>query len=702
LTDRAKKNKIPIFVIAVGEDRPRRQLEWTDLRLPKQVRPEDTYPVVAELNGHGMAGEEVEVHLDAYRPSNPKERIELPPVKVKFSGGQIPHGQAEFTITPKLFPASGAAVEGQPPAKPGEETKAEYEEGEWRFVARVAKDKREVFPDPEHVTDPASLRVVKKPISVLLMASGPSREYQFVRTFFVREMEKGRADVCIYLQPPPLRDPRPGIVQDVEPDRMLKTFPNRFEEPGKGALEEEVYNLGRYDLVIAFDPDWTRLDALQLQMVQRWVDLGHGLIVVGGPVHTIELAKPGSSSSAIKPILDLYPVVLEDSRLQELDRPTNEPWRLNFPGVTPEMEFMRLDENQDAMNQPLKPWDDFFYGAEAPGGARPPSAIRGFYNYYPSKHAKDGTQVIATFSDPRAKMTDGREQPFLAAMPYGTGKVFWLASGEMWRLRGYREAYHERFWAKLARFVGSGSLTQLNKRISPIHGRSFPANTFVTLDAKILAKDMKPLDEKAKPKLVLTPPRGALEKDQTFEMGKKLSTAEGWTGTFTTRFLARTPGEYQYKIEVTETGDSETGKFVVKESNPELDNTRPDFEQLWDLASEADDFLVNIKDEEMRRLVKETLTRPRPVSAEAGEKKPDAKAEDRPRFLFDLKTAELIPDCVRSDYREQRSRGAADDWWDNGFPTDKPKSERWFSWILALVVGILSVEWLARKLLRLA
>src|SRR5262249_18657145 len=413
------------------------------------------------------------------------------------------------------------------------------------------------------------------------------------------------------------------------------------------------------------------------------------------------------AQSAIKPILDIYPVVLEDSRIQDLDRPTVEPWRLNFPGVTPEMEFMRLDESQDAMAQPLKAWEDFFFGPEGPGGARVPAPIRGFYNYYPAKHPKDGTQVIATFSDPRAKMADGREQPYLAFMPYGTGKVFWMGSGEIWRLRGYKETFYERFWAKLARFVGSGSLTQLNKRISPIHGRSFPANPFGTIDAKVLGKDMKPLDERAKPKLVLSPPRGALEKDQTLEMAKKLSVAEGWTGTFSTRFLAKTPGEYQYRIEVSETGDMESGKFLIKESNPELDNTRPDFEQLWELASEADDYLVRIKDEETRRKVKEALSRPRPVSTEDQGEKAAAppKNEDRPRFLFDLKNAELIPDCVSYDYREQRSRGAAEDWWDRGYPAGLPKEqkgERWFSWILATIVGLLSMEWLARKLLRRA
>jgi hypothetical protein len=707
LTERAKKNKIPIFVIAVGEDRPRVQLEFTDLRLPKMVRPDDEFQIFAELNGQGMAGEEVEIKLVAYKPTNPKEEIELATQKVRFSIGQLPHAQAEFKIAPNERLAGTGTDDAPQPTKPGEGAKPEYEVGEWKFIARVAKDKREVFPDPEHHTDPALLQVQRKPISVLLVASAPSREYQFVRTLFVREMEKGRADVCIYLQPPPGRDEaRQGVVNDVPPDRLLKIFPDRFEDPGKGGGENEFYNLGRYDVVIAFDPDWKRLNADQMKMIQRWVDLGHGLIVVGGPIHTLDLARPGEEADPVKPLLDLYPVELEDSRIQSLDRNTTEPWRLNFQGVTPEMEFMRLDETQDAMN-PLKGWEDYFYGAEAAGGAKGQPALRGFYNYYPVKHPKAGTQIIATFADPLAKMADGREQPFLAVMPYGTGKVFWIGSGELWRLRGYKESYHDRFWAKLTRYVGSGSLTQLNRRVTPIIGRSFQANTFVNFDVKVLGKDMKPLDERSKPKLTLTPPRGDLQKDISYDMNKKLSTAEGWTGTFTSRFLVRTPGEYQYKVEVAETGDTETGKFVVKESNPELDNSRPDFEQLWELASEADDFLVRIKDDLIRRKVKEMLTRPRPVASEDRvEKKPDVKAdaktEDRPHFLFDLKNAEVIPDCVSYDYREQRSRGAAEDWWDGGYPWDKPKDERWFSWVLAVIVGLLSMEWLARKLLRLA
>src|SRR5262249_10225445 len=157
--------------------------------------------------------------------------------------------------------------------------------------------------------------------------------------------------------------------------------------------------------------------------------------------------RPGANKDKIKPVLDIYPVVLEDNRAQELERPTTEPWRLNFSGVTPNMEFMRLDDD-DAPGVPFnKSWDDFFYGKDAPRD-KTGNPQRGFFNYYPVKYAKDAAQVIATFTDPRARLADGREQPYLVTMPYGGGRVFWIGSGEIWRLRGYREAYHERFWAK--------------------------------------------------------------------------------------------------------------------------------------------------------------------------------------------------------------------------------------------------------------
>ena len=62
-----------------------------------------------------------------------------------------------------------------------------------------------------------------------------TRDYQFLRTILVREMDKKRAEVSIYLQlPPGVTERRGGIVQDVPPERLLGSFPTHFEAAGQG------------------------------------------------------------------------------------------------------------------------------------------------------------------------------------------------------------------------------------------------------------------------------------------------------------------------------------------------------------------------------------------------------------------------------------------------------------------------------------
>ena len=45
-----------------------------------------------------------------------------------------------------------------------DEKKPEFEEGEWKFIARVPREKREAYLKPEHVSDAATMRVVKRPL----------------------------------------------------------------------------------------------------------------------------------------------------------------------------------------------------------------------------------------------------------------------------------------------------------------------------------------------------------------------------------------------------------------------------------------------------------------------------------------------------------------------------------------------------------
>ena len=131
----------------------------------------------------------------------------------------------------------------------------------------------------------------EKPLRVLLFAGGPTREYQFLRSFFVKQVDRKRMELSVLLQ-----SGGREVVQDVPPDRLLKSFPPRLDVGEKNSnADDRSGNLAAYDVIIAFDPDWTKLTEEQGQLLEKWVgEEGHGLILVAGPVHTLDLARPGA------------------------------------------------------------------------------------------------------------------------------------------------------------------------------------------------------------------------------------------------------------------------------------------------------------------------------------------------------------------------------------------------------------------------
>jgi hypothetical protein len=800
LADRAKKANVPVIVLAVGEDRPQVRVEITETRAPQQARPEDRFPVNVEVNGEGLPEQAclVALHLarilrnaDGTEEAIPIELVEvksddtptgkvitLPAegvvlkAKAPFSAGTLPHASVEFQID-----AAALAREAGQELPEGskwvikEEVKQSDRESELRLTPKVPKYKGEAFPGKEHVGEPTVMHIVNRKLHVLLFAGGANREYQFARTLFVREMDKGRVDLCIHLQPVPGQAvPRPGRVQDIPGDRLLSSFPNRYEEK-RNNDEEAFYNLAHYDLIMAFDPDWSLLSDEAVENVERWVDQGGGLVAFGGHVNTLQLARPGSMRKKLTPILQLYPVLLKDSRV-EADRNAEEAFPLDFPGASPELEFLKLDEDEGVAQ--LEAWKTFFGKITKSDKSAKNIAERGFYSYYPVKRPKEHAIVIATFTDPDAKMVDGRLQPYIVSAVQGKGKVVWVGSCELWRLRQYKEAYHERFITKLARYAGAGNLGKQNSRVTLVMGRTFAANNYVQVEAQILGKDMKPLDRNARPEIKVKLPPGVsdpdLEKKEIY-MTAKPGSDNGW---FVGRFLVKSPGQYNLELKVKETGDNVPGKFSVREANPELDNVRPDNEQLFWFASDSKD-VENRVDDTVKKELKARLQRPRldpkapgaDATGLAGAGAVVRTSTDTSRLYFELKNdknAELIPTLMKADIQSHKSRGPIDDLWDDGFEIspdvtkdvlfwssivlgalalivagfvvwfkvqeqplaqtltwlliigvllvatvplyflvqhyfDKPLSVSYF---LIIVVSLLAVEWLSRKLLRLA
>jgi hypothetical protein len=668
---RAEKAKVPLFAVAVGEDRPQIRIRLTDLQAPEQVRPDDSFMVRALAEGEGLAAQPADITLDITKPSGEKQTIK-PTTRgdpaaggLLFRPGEPPQAQADFEIN-----------------QPGDE-------GEWKLTARIPRDKRETTPGPIHSSDPVTVHVVKRPLRVLLFAGAPSRDYQFLRSLLVREMDQHRAEVSIFLQPG-----SGDIVQDVPPERLLRHFPNFIagEQDSKVTAEDRYYDLSRYDLIVAFDPDWTQLAPESLALLEKWVGThAGGLIMVAGPVNTFQLAR-GVNFDKLKPILDLSPVVFEDSRVQGIgtERSTNEPWRLHFPGATPDLTFLKLDETgADA----LAGWEDFFAG-RVPGDAADSGSPHGFYSFYPLKGVKSNATVVATFADPGARLADGKEQPYLVSMPYGSGRVVYLGSGETWRLREHRDVFHERFWTKLARYAGSGNLSRATKNGYISMGSTFRAGQYVPIAARLFGRDLSPLGRSEHPVAQVRGPQDA--KPVTVPLLPKAVSASDSEGWFEGRCLARDAGIYTISVPVPTTAEILTRKFSVKESNPEQDNTRPDFASLYALASDADQVFARI-DPHLKARVEQELDRTN------GPLRTGAAGSQRPlRLYFDLKGADVIPLCMVTERKTQKSRGPIQDIWDDGPIVRSGDPPLKMSWALVIIVSLLSTEWLVRKLLKLA
>jgi RNA polymerase sigma factor (sigma-70 family) len=240
-------------------------------------------------------------------------------------------------------------------------------------------------------TLPPGVKEPKAPVRVLLFADAPSREYQFLRAFFVKQMERKQLELAIHLQAGGGQ-----VVQDLPAERTLNQFPTRLDSREKKEDAKDIQgNLASNDVVIAFDPDWTKLTKQQRQFLEEWVSKeGRALIFVAGPVYTLELAHPVAARE-LKPIINLLPVRLEDIRVVE-PRATNKPWPLRIRGSE---EFLKLDADGD---EGLAGWSEFFFGKRRDDWQNTEDQpMRGFYSAYPIKRVRRPQRCLLRFAIPR-------------------------------------------------------------------------------------------------------------------------------------------------------------------------------------------------------------------------------------------------------------------------------------------------------------
>lgn len=398
----ARDAGVPVFAVGMGADERPANVRVVDLEAPPRVYPGDSFSMTGYVQAYGLAGRSVRVEL----LSLPEENADDPKAEEDFEE------ERRLTLGPdgEVVPLKFDVI----PKQLGRRT----------FRLRVLppaedQDKRDDLRS-------ANVQIVDRKNRVLLFAGGPSREFRFLRNLLFRDPN---TTAVVYLQ-----TGQPGMAQ--EADELLFEFPS---------LTDELFE---YDCIIAFDPDWQELDAAQIDLIEQWVaEKAGGLIVVAGPVHTPRWASRVRMDERLDSVKGLYPVVFysRGAATRSLGRFMSEtPWPLEFTQDGRDAEFLWLA-------------DDVLASEEAW------TAFEGVYGYYAVKDPKPGARVYARFTDPNTSI-DGDLPIYLAGHFYGAGRVFFQASGEMWRIRAVDDGYFESYYTKLIRWASQGRLLRDSSR----------------------------------------------------------------------------------------------------------------------------------------------------------------------------------------------------------------------------------------------
>jgi hypothetical protein len=420
----ASEAHVPIFTLGVGSTEPQRNLAIRDLAAPTRAFPGDTLAITGYLQAYGYAGRLVDVELRRRRSED-------------SAGASDPVASQRVTVG-----GDGEIMPVTFDFKPDEA-------GSFVYLARVAAPDDDA--NPRDNQREAEVDVVDRQTRVLLVASGPTRDYLFLCGQLHRDPTM-KVDVL-------LQSAQPGISQDAE--QILDSFPS---------TREELY---RYDCIVAFDPDWIQLDAAQVDLLDSWVsEEAGGMIVVAGPIQTARWLR----STEQNKLRNLYPVVFQQ-RMTLLDDGQyggEAPWPLEFERAGREARFLWL---ADTSEDNAAAWDSF----------------PGVYGYYAVKGEKSGATVYARFSDPEAGL--GSQRPvYMAGQFYGSGQVFYIGSGEMWRLRMVDPAYFEVLYTKLVRHVSQGRILRGSSRGSLVAERDrYQLGETVVLRARLLDAQHEPL-----------------------------------------------------------------------------------------------------------------------------------------------------------------------------------------------------------------
>lgn len=574
---------VSIHPLGFGSDRLPANVRVADVVAPSRAVPGDGFAVVAYLQAQGLDRKGATIELLEAPASQPG----VPPVPPRSIAIRDVLLGPDGDLVPVRFDVPGIATPG-------------------RRVLTVRVRPPAEDRTPADDAQQVEVDVVEQVTQVLLVAGGPTREYQFARSVLHRD-KSFAVDVL-------LGTSQPGISQDAR--RMLDQFPDSDAA------------LAGYDAIIAFDFDWQLLDAAAQARLDRWVAReSGGVIFFSGAVGTDRWQSAVETAT----VRGLLPV--EVGRAGRLGAgqavASAEPMRLEFTRAGEEAEFLWLAPTAAASRTI---WEEF----------------RGVHACIGSGPAKPGATVYARVVPPAGTAGADARPIFIAGQYYGAGNTLFVASGELWRLRGIGDAAYERIVTQLVRHVAQGRLLRGSGRGRLLVDRDrFPVGGSVAVRV-VLAE---PAAADARPRCRAIAPDGSTVPVPLEPEPARPEMLRGG-------FVASREGAWQIECDLG-TGDDARLTRRVQAQLPDRELARP----------QLDRGLL----EQVARAAGRTPEYPESASW---------TATDSARL------AATIPDRSRREYETAAA--------------DIPFKRRLNAILLAAGVGLLCLEWIIRRLLRLA
>ena len=516
---RAERTGTKLITIGIGSQKPQMNLWIAGMQSPTDVHQGDPFDVNIMVQGTGAAGQQGTVRLfQQSTDGDGKDRRQISEQTIEFTDDTLPTsirfnqqltvpGKYDFVI--RIESAAGA-------------TEMTLEDNERRRTIEV-NDRR---------------------MKVLVISSGPMRDYQFVRNALFRH---SGVESDVWLQS--VTDENVGFVSQ-EAKTLLTKFP---------ATEAELFS---YDVIVAFDPDWSRLSSEQQTFLNRWVsDHSGGLVVVAGEIFTPKLAQ---DSDAYRDISVLYPVLLNRMLPEmQLTQRADEPWPLTLTQEGRATEFLKI--------------------ADATGNASVDlwSTFKGIYRSYPVRGLRDGAVVLLEYGNPRAR-TELGQPPFLASQFFGTGRCIFIGSAETWRLREISSEGHQRFWTSLIREVGQGRRSRGTARGLLLLDRTEVApGQPVNIRAQLYDARLQPLVMESVPLNIVD------SEGKAVSVPDRLNADGRGAGQYVSSFRPTRSGAYRISVPIPESSDVLQTTIDVVLPNLESQNPTQNAELLTNLTKET-------------------------------------------------------------------------------------------------------------------